>query len=75
MRKEYNEYANKRNIPNLELYTQLLGIFYGTLGFNLLLCFFQWKYILKLDDSVLVLMLSIVMFEQNRCAMACQGCA
>ena len=27
MKKEYNEYANKRNIPNLELYTQLLGIF------------------------------------------------
>ena len=64
MRKEYNEYANKHNIPNLELYTQLLGIFYGTLGLNFLLCFFQWKYTMQ-SDAVYArafLMLSITMF-------------
>ena len=64
MRKEYNEYANKHNIPNLELYTQLLGIFYGTSGLNLLLCFFQWKYTMVSESeyAVLFLMLSIAMF-------------
>ena len=64
MRKEYNEYANKHNIPNLELYTQLLGIFYGTSGLNLLLCFFQWKYTMVSESeyAVLFLMLSITMF-------------
>ena len=64
MRKEYNEYANKHNIPNLELYTQLLGIFYGTLGLNFLLCFFQWKYTMQSDAvyARALLMLSIAMF-------------
>ncbi len=64
MKKEYNEYANKRNIPNLELYTQLLGIFYGTLGLNFLLCFFQWKYTMQSDAvyARALLMLSIAMF-------------
>ena len=64
MKKEYNEYANKRNIPNLELYTQLKGIFYGTSGLNLLLCFFQWKYTMVSESeyAVLFLMLSIAMF-------------
>ena len=64
MKKEYNEYANKHNIPNLELYTQLLGIFYGTSGLNSLLCFFQWKYTMvsESEHAVLFLMLSIAMF-------------
>ena len=71
MKKEYNEYANKRNIPNLELYTQLLGIFYGTLGLNSLLCFFKWKYTMESDSkyAVLFLMLSIVMFMHTPDAM------
>ena len=64
MKKEYNEYANKHNIPNLKLYTRLLGIFYGTLGLNFLLCFFQWKYTMVSESeyAVLFLMLSITMF-------------
>ena len=71
MKKEYNEYANKRNIPNLELYTQLLGIFYGTLGLNSLLCFFKWKYTMESDSkyAVLFLMLSIAMFMHTPDAM------
>ena len=71
MRKEYNEYANKHNIPNLELYTQLLGIFYGTLGLNSLLCFFKWKYTMESDSkyAVLFLMLSIAMFMHTPDAM------
>ena len=71
MKKEYNEYANKHNIPNLELYTQLLGIFYGTLGLNSLLCFFKWKYTMESDSkyAVLFLMLSIAMFMHTPDAM------
>ena len=71
MKKEYNRYANKHNIPNLELYTQLLGIFYGTLGLNFLLCFFKWKYTMESDSkyAVLFLMLSIAMFMHTPDAM------
>ena len=71
MKKEYNKYANKHNIPNLELYTQLLGIFYGTLGLNSLLCFFKWKYTMESDSkyAVLFLMLSIAMFMHTPDAM------
>ncbi len=71
MKKEYNRYANKHNIPNLELYTQLLGIFYGTLGLNSLLCFFKWKYTMESDSkyAVLFLMLSIAMFMHTPDAM------
>lgn len=62
MKKDYNFWVNKHNIPNLKLYTQLIGIFYGTLGLNFLLCFLYWKYILKWEHAGMVLILSILMF-------------
>ena len=62
MKKGYDFWANKHNIPNLKLYTQLIGIFYGTLGLNFLLCFLDWKYELKLEYAGVMLMLSILMF-------------
>lgn len=62
MKKEYDFWANKRNIPHLELYTKLIGIFWGLLGVNLLMIFFYWKYILQYEKSGLILILSIVMF-------------
>lgn len=69
MKKEYNFWANKHNIPNLKLYTQLTGIFYGTLGLNFLLCFLYGKYILELEYAGLVLILSILMFMITPVAM------
>ena len=62
MKKKYNFWPNKHNIPNLKLYTQLTGIFYGTLGLNFLLCFLYGKYILELEYAGFVLILSILMF-------------
>ena len=37
MKKKYDNEVSKRTIPDLELYTQLIGLIYGTLGLNLLL--------------------------------------
>ena len=62
MKKEYDFWSNKRNIPHLELYTKLIGIFWGLLGVNFLMIFFYWKFILQYENSGLILVLSIVMF-------------
>lgn len=62
MKKEYDFWANKRNIPHLELYTKLIGIFWGLLGVNFLMIFFYWKFILQYENSGLILVISIVMF-------------
>lgn len=62
MKKKYNFWPNKHNIPNLKLYTQLTGIFYGTLGLNFLLCFLYVKYIMELEYAGMFLTLSILMF-------------
>lgn len=62
MKKEYVFWADKHNIPNLKLYTQLTGTFYGTLGLNFLLCFLYGKYIMELEHAELILILSILMF-------------
>ena len=62
MKKEYNFWANKHNIPNLKLYTKLIGIFYGTLGLNFFLCFLYGKFTLELEYAGLALILSILMF-------------
>ena len=69
VKKGYDFWANKHNIPNLKLYTQLIGIFYGTLGLNFLLCFLYWKYELKLEYAGLMLVLSILMFIVTPVAM------
>lgn len=60
--KKYNLKANKHNIPNLKLYTQLAGVFYGTLGLNFLCCFLYGRYVLTLEGSGLILINSILMF-------------
>lgn len=62
MKREYDFWANKGNIPNLKLYTRLAGIFYSTLGLNLLLCFLYGKCSLELEYAGLILILSILMF-------------
>lgn len=62
MKKRYNFWVTKYNVPNLELYTQLLGVFYVTLGLNFLLCFLYAKFIMELEYAGLVLILSILMF-------------
>lgn len=62
MKKIYNFWANKHNIPNLKLYTQLIGVFYVTLGLNFLLCFLYAKIIMELEYAGLVLILSMLMF-------------
>ena len=43
MKKKYDNEACKRTIPDLELYTQLIGLIYGTLGLNLFLFLFDSK--------------------------------
>lgn len=62
MKKEYDFWANKRNIPHLELYTKLIGMFLGLLGVNFLLIYFYWKFILQYENAGLILVLSIIMF-------------
>lgn len=62
MKKEYDFWVNKHNVPNLKLYTLLMGIFYGTLGLNFLCCFLYGKRELKLEYADLILILSIIMF-------------
>ena len=62
MKKRYDNEVSKRTIPDLELYTQLIGLIHGTLGLNLFLFFMYWQYILKWENSGAVLGLSIAMF-------------
>lgn len=69
MKKEYDFWANKKTIPNLKLYTQLIGVIYGTLGLNFLICFLYCKYALKLEYAGLILVLSILMFVITPVAM------
>lgn len=37
MKKGYDDYANRRNIPHLNLYTKLIGMFYFWTGTNFIL--------------------------------------
>ena len=62
MKKKYDNEACKRTIPDLELYTQLIGLIYGTLGLNLFLFFVYCKYALKWEMSWGILIFGIFMF-------------
>lgn len=62
MKKKYDDHADYRTIHYLDLYTRLLGMFWGSLGVNFLLSFFYWKFVVQYDDSFMVLGLSIIMF-------------
>lgn len=60
MKREYDFEINRRNIPNLDLYTKLLLAFYGFLGFNYLLIFLYAKFIVKSKFSIMILFLSVI---------------
>lgn len=62
MKKDYEFWANKKTINNLDLYTKVTGIIFFSLGFNFLLVFIYWKFVVGYEFAGLVLMLSILMF-------------
>lgn len=62
MKKKYDYYANYRTIHYLDLYTKLLGMFWGSLGVNFLLSFFYWKFVLQYEHPYVILVPSIIMF-------------
>lgn len=62
MKKEYEFWANKQNIPHLDLYTKILKLFCGYTGFNFLLGFFYARFWGNFQYNVLFLVLSIISF-------------
>lgn len=62
MKKDYEFWANKKTVKNLELYTKLAGTFFCSLGFNFLLIFIYSKFIFEYKFAGLVLILSVLMF-------------
>ncbi len=62
MKKDYEFWANKKTVKNLELHTKLAGMFFGSLSFNFLLVFIYLRYIFDYKFAGLVLMLSVLMF-------------
>lgn len=62
MKKEYEFWANKQNIPHLDLYTKILKLFCGYTGFNFLLGFFYARFWGDFQYNVLFLVLSIISF-------------
>lgn len=62
MKKKYDDHADYRTIHYLDLYTKLIGMFWGSLGVNFFLVFLYWKFVLQYGDSFMVLGLSIIMF-------------
>lgn len=62
MKKEYEFWANKQNIPYLDLYTKILKLFCGYTGFNFLLGFFYARFWGDFQYNVLFLVLSIISF-------------
>ena len=61
MKKNYEFWANKKTIKNLDLYTKLAGLFFFLLGLNCLLVFVFWRLIVQYDFAGLALILSILM--------------
>lgn len=61
MRMNYEFWANKKTIKNLDLYTKLAGLFFFSLGLNFFLVFVYWKFIVQYEFAGLVLVLSILM--------------
>ena len=62
MKKEYEFWANKQNIPHLDLYTKILKLLCGYTGFNFLLGFFYARFWGDFQYNVLFLVLSIISF-------------
>ena len=69
MKKRYDNEVSKRTIPDLELYTQLIGLIYGTLALNILLFSMYLKYVMKWEEARFGFVLSIVMFLNTRTQM------
>lgn len=65
MKKKYDDHADYRTIHYLDLYTRLLGMFWGSLGVNFLLSFFYWKFVLQYEHPFVMLVASIIMFAQT----------
>jgi hypothetical protein len=63
MKKEYEFWANKQNIPHLDLYTKILKLFCGYTGLNFLLGFLYARYWVDFQYNVLFLVLSIISFS------------
>ncbi len=61
LKKQKEFYANKRNTPNLDLYTSLIGLAYGSMAFNCFLTFVYAEVILKWEYSQMCLILCIIM--------------
>lgn len=62
MKKGYDFWANKQNIPQLDLYTKLLKLFCGYTGLNFLLGFLYARLRIDFQYNVLFLVLSIISF-------------
>ena len=62
MKKEYDFWANKQNIPQLDLYTKLLKLFCGYTGLNFLLGFLYARLWGDFQYNALFLVLSIISF-------------
>lgn len=61
MKKEYDDLANRRNIPNLDLYTKLIGLSYISMGINMLIVYLSLiEETMEFKEGLLIL--SIVMF-------------
>lgn len=69
MKKKYDDWANKRTIPNLELYTKLIGIYYSSIATNYLFAFFYGKYVLHTEIAGVLLAFSLLMFLMTPIAM------
>lgn len=62
MKKEYEFWVNKQNIPHLDLYTKILKLFCGYTGLNFLLGFLYARFWGDFQYNVLFLVLSIISF-------------
>lgn len=61
MKKKYNFFVSG-NMPNIKLFTQLIGLCFGTLGLNFLLAYLYGKFAVDFEYSAVLLVLSVIMF-------------
>lgn len=61
MKKEYNFFVSG-NMPNLKLFTQLIGLCFGTLGLNFLLAYLYGRFAVDFEYSAMLPVLSVIMF-------------
>ena len=61
MKKKYNFFVSG-NMPNLKLFTQLIGLCFETLGLNFLLAYLYGKFAADFECSAVLPVLSLIMF-------------